>query len=326
MNRIQPDGKVRCEICPRQCTLNDGGLGACKTRAGGGKLPFYGYISSAAVDPIEKKPLFHYRPGENIFSIGFTGCNMRCPFCQNWHISQTTDTAAQMIPPEEIITKTTALGLKQIAYTYTEPLIHLEYLIDCMTLARARGIANVLVTNGCVTPKAAAAIMPLTDAVNVDLKCFSESKYQKILGGSLSAVKHFIKASSSAGVHTEITTLIVPDFNDSEQEIDRCIDFIASISNNIPWHISAYHPAYKWTTPPTKPETILAIKKHAKQKLLYCYTGNIIDDDNDTFCANCDSVLLRRDNYKIKKLELVKKNEDGIYYCGQCGAKTPLQY
>jgi pyruvate formate lyase activating enzyme len=322
-----PDGKTLCELCPHRCVLNSGTAGLCKVRTGkgGGGLPFYGRISSIAIDPIEKKPLFHYRPGEEILSIGFVGCNMRCPFCQNWHISQTTETAAQMIPPEKIIEKVEEAGLKQIAYTYSEPLIHPEYLINCMTLAHEHGIANVLVSNGCVNEKAAAEIIQLTDAANIDLKCFSGDSYKKILGGSLSAVKYFIKAAS-ANTHTEITTLIVPGFNDGGDEIDDCIDFIASISNNIPWHISAYYPAYKLNTPAAKPEDIINIKKHAKQKLLYCYTGNINDNDNNTVCLNCGSVLLRRDWYKIEILELVKKNTDGAYYCGLCGTKTPLRY
>jgi pyruvate formate lyase activating enzyme len=300
-------------------------VGLCKVRTGGSGLPFYGRISSIAVDPIEKKPLFHYCPGEKILSIGFLGCNMRCPFCQNWHISQTTESAARMIPPEKIIAKAVESGLKHIAYTYSEPLIHLEYLINCMTLARMYGIANVLVSNGCVNEKAAAEIIPLTDAANIDLKCFSASNYKKILGGSLPAVKYFIK-TASVNTHTEITTLIVPGFNDGVHEIDDCVDFIASISNDIPWHISAYYPAYKWSAPPAKPEDIINIKERAKQKLLYCYTGNINDDDNNTFCLDCGSVLIRRDWYKVEILELIKKNSDGAYYCGRCGTKTPLRY
>jgi pyruvate formate lyase activating enzyme len=321
------DGGVRCELCPHRCLLRGGEAGFCKARTGesGGALPFYGFVSSVAVDPIEKKPLFHYRPGEKIFSLGFVGCNMQCPFCQNWRISQTTDSAVQAFVPEEIVSKATELGLKQIAYTYSEPLIHIEYLAECMTLARERGMANVLVTNGCINDKAAAEIIPLVDAVNVDLKCFSEVNYRKILGGSLSAVKHFIKAASEC-VHVEVTTLIIPDFNDGAAEADECAGFIASVSNSIPWHISAYYPAYKWDVPPTKAETILEIKKRAGQKLLYCYTGNI-NDGNPTYCINCGALLIRRGcSYKTEILELVKKNEDGVYYCGRCGTRTAIRY
>jgi pyruvate formate lyase activating enzyme len=321
-------GSVICDLCPHRCKLSGNMTGICKTRSGadGGSLPFYGHISSAAIDPIEKKPLFHYRPGESIFSIGFVGCNLRCPFCQNWRISQSTDAETQTFMPEEIIDKTIALGMKQIAYTYSEPLIHAEYIINCMTLARSRKIANVLVTNGCVNERAAGEIIPLVDAVNIDLKCFSDANYKKVLGGSLPAVKYFIKTASE-NTHTELTTLIIPDFNDNIQEIDGCIDFIASISVNIPWHISAYYPAYKWNFPPASPEAIISIKERAAQKLLYCYTGNINDNGNNTFCLNCGAVLIERNGYKVKILGLIKKHTDNnTYYCGKCGAKTHIRY
>jgi pyruvate formate lyase activating enzyme len=293
---------------------------------GGGSLPCYGRISSIAIDPIEKKPLFHYRPGQAILSVGFVGCNLRCPFCQNWQISQTTEAAGNFVSPEELVAKAGALGLEQIAYTYSEPLVHAEYLINCMTLARSRGIANVLVTNGCVNGEAAVEIISLADAANIDLKCFSPYNYKNILGGSLSAVKDFIK-TAAAGIHTEVTTLIVPDFNDSAEEIDSCIDFIASVSNEIPWHINAYHPAYKLKTPPAKAETILGIKKRAGQKLLYCYTGNIWNGGNDTVCLNCGAILIKRNGYEVKTPGLAQRSEnDGKYCCRQCGIALPVIY
>jgi pyruvate formate lyase activating enzyme len=297
-----------------------------RSAEGGGSLPFYGRISSIAIDPIEKKPLFHYRPGQAILSAGFVGCNLRCPFCQNWQISQTTTAAGNFVSPEDLVAKALAFGLEQIAYTYSEPLVHAEYLTDCMALARSRGIANVLVTNGCVSGEAAGEIIPLADAANIDLKCFSPESYKNVLGGELSAVKDFIK-TAAAKIHTEVTTLIVPDFNDGVEEIDSCIDFIASVSNEIPWHISAYHPAYKLKTPPVKAEVILGIKKRARQKLLYCYTGNIWDDDNDTVCLNCGSVLIKRNGYEVKTPGLVKKSgSGGKYHCGQCGTALPVKY
>jgi pyruvate formate lyase activating enzyme len=324
----QPDGVVRCRLCPHRCTLRGGAAGLCKVRSGeaGGSLPFYGRATSTALDPVEKKPLFHYRPGEFILSVGFAGCNLRCPFCQNWQISQTTEAAGRYVPPEELVDKALALGLKQIAYTYSEPLVHAEYLMCCMALARSKGISNVLVTNGCVNRDAALEIIPLADAANVDLKCFSSDKYKNILGGSLPAVKDFIE-TAAAIIHTEVTTLIVPDFNDGAGEIDACVDFIASVSNEIPWHISAYHPAYKLKTPPAAAEVILDIKKRARQKLLYCYTGNIKDDDNDTVCPNCGSVLIKRDGYAVKTPGLAKIPENaGQYHCKQCGSALPVKY
>jgi pyruvate formate lyase activating enzyme len=279
-----------------------------------------------AVDPIEKKPLFHYRPGEDILSIGFVGCNMDCPFCQNWQISRTTAAANGFVPPEKIAEKALELGLKQIAYTYSEPLVHAEYVMDCMAAARSLGIAGALVTNGCFNEEAAAEIIPLADAANIDLKCFSEYNYRNTLKGSLPAVKNFIRAAFGK-IHTEITTLIVPGFNDSEQETDACIDFIASVSSGIPWHITAYHPAYKWTAAPAKAETILRIKERAEKKLLYCYTGNINDNNNSTFCVECGAELVTRDGYNIKIRGLVKNGKsDNTYRCKRCGAATAVKY
>jgi pyruvate formate lyase activating enzyme len=250
---------------------------------------------------------------------------MRCPFCQNWQISQGTEAAGAFMPPEKIAEKAQSLGLKQIAYTYSEPLVHAEYVMDCMTVARSLGIANVLVTNGCVNDKAAEKIIPLADAVNIDLKCFSEYGYSKTLNGSLAAVKNFIR-TAFVTIHTEITTLIVPGFNDSEQELDECIDFIASVSNEIPWHITASHPAYRWNAAPAKAETIIGIKERARKKLLYCYTGNI-NDDNNTFCAKCGSALVTRNGYDIKICGLVKNSGNaGMYYCKRCGALTAVKY
>jgi pyruvate formate lyase activating enzyme len=316
---------TRCVLCHHRCTLNGAKTGVCKARGGKETLPFYGTLSSTAIDPIEKKPLFHYRPGESVLSIGFVGCNLRCPFCQNWQISQSTAAAGGFVPPEKVVSTALLAGLKQIAYTYSEPLVHAEYLAECMKLARSKGVANVLVTNGCVNDAVAEEIIPLADAVNIDLKCFSDYSYEKILGGSLPAVKNFIK-NAYANIHTEITTLVIPDFNDSGREIDQCIDFIASVSDGIPWHISAYHPAYKWNRPSTKTETILGIKKRAKQKLIHCYTGNINDDDNDTFCACCGALLVKRNGYNIRTGGLVKKTpDDGVYYCGKCGTPSALR-
>jgi pyruvate formate lyase activating enzyme len=322
---LPQEQSVRCGLCHHRCTLGSTKTGVCMVRGGEETLPFYGRVSSTAIDPIEKKPLFHYRPGSAILSVGFVGCNLRCPFCQNWQISRQTSTAGGFVSPEKLISMTLDSGLNQIAYTYSEPLVHAEYLLDCMAFARSNGISNVLVTNGCISDKAASKIIPLADAANIDLKCFSASSYKNILGGSLPYVKNFIKAASE-NIHTEITTLIIPDFNDSIQEIDQCIDFIASLSESIPWHISAYHPAYKWNRPSTKRGAVLGIKKRARQKLLYCYAGNINDDDNDTICLCCGAVLVKRNGYRIKTDGLFKKGpEDNAYYCGQCGAVTVLR-
>jgi len=279
----ETDGNVRCDLCPNNCNIKSGSFGVCGVRGnkgGRGIIPFYGFISALAVDPIEKKPLYHFKPGSRILSLGFAGCNLHCPFCQNWHISQNTDIPGRWMKPAEIISAALKEDTPSIAYTYSEPLVHIEYVLDCMVLARKHGIANVLVTNGCVYTEAAAEIFKLTDAANVDLKCFSAETYKKSLGGDLQTVLEFIKLGCKTGVHIEITTLVVPDLNDSSDELNAAADFIASLSigskdGSIPWHLTAYHPDYRWNAPPTDRTFLLNAAKTARKKLPYVYTGNI---------------------------------------------------
>jgi len=279
---------VRCSLCPNNCEIKSGDFGACGIRGNkGGKpiIPFYGYISALALDPIEKKPLYNFKPGTKILSLGFAGCNLRCPFCQNWRISQNTDIGSdsqgKWIQPNEIITAALQCSSPSIAYTYSEPLVHIEYVMECMTLAKKHNIANVLVTNGCINKKAAAEILKLTDAANVDLKCFSAETYEKVLNGGVSCgnlletVKDFIKLCHEMKVHLEVTTLVVPDLNDSSEELNAIIDFIASIDKNIPWHLTAYHPDFRWNAPPTNPDFLRKTAKEAGKKLNNVHTGNI---------------------------------------------------
>ncbi|MCL2441140.1 MAG: AmmeMemoRadiSam system radical SAM enzyme [Treponema sp.] len=278
---------ICCELCPNKCRIKNGSFGLCGVRGnkgGIGIVPLYGFITALAVDPIEKKPLYHFKPGSKILSLGFAGCNLRCPFCQNWHISQNTDIYGKLngkwIQPGEVISAALEVNSPSIAYTYSEPLIHAEYLINCMTLAKKHGIKNVLVTNGCINETAAAEILKLTDAANVDLKCFSAETYKSLLGYSatsalLETVKNFIKLCYKMKVHLEITTLIVPELNDSAEEINAAADFITSIDKDIPWHLTAYHPAYHWSAPVTNPDFLKSIAKEAGKKLNYVHTGNI---------------------------------------------------
>ncbi|MDR1839038.1 MAG: AmmeMemoRadiSam system radical SAM enzyme [Treponema sp.] len=277
----EADGNVRCDLCPNNCNIKSGSFGACGVRGnkgGRGIIPFYGFISALANDPIEKKPLYHFKPGSRILSLGFAGCNLHCPFCQNWHISQNTDIPGRWMKPAEIISAALREDTPSIAYTYSEPLVHIEYILDCMAIARKQGIANVLVTNGCVHKEAAAEIFKLTDAANVDLKCFSAETYKKSLGGDLQTVLEFIELGCKTGVHLEITTLVVPGLNDSNDELNAAADFIASLGGKdgaIPWHLTAYHPDYRWNAPPTDKTFLLNAAKEARKKLRYVHTGNI---------------------------------------------------
>jgi pyruvate formate lyase activating enzyme len=303
-----------------------------QNRGGVPAIPFYGYITALAEDPIEKKPLYHFRPGSSILSLGFAGCNLHCPFCQTWRISQSTDVPGQGRSPEQVVSLARERGTPQIAYTYSEPLIHIEYLLSCMALCRKAGIANVLVSNGCINAEPAAAILALTDAANIDLKCFSCVTYEKVLGGKLGTVLGFIEAAHAAGVHLELTTLIVPGLNDGADETRRCAEYIAGISREIPWHLSAYHPDYRYDAPPTIPAALAAIARMGREHLSYVYTGNVSGESagigpNDTRCPCCGAVLVSRRGYRVDSGGLALREIDGKqrYCCAKCGAATVIR-
>jgi pyruvate formate lyase activating enzyme len=319
-----------------------GKTGRCGVRgnsAGRPWLPRYGYISALAVDPIEKKPLYHFRPGSDILSVGFAGCNLHCPFCQNWAISQDTavSAAGRFLSAGALVASAARAG--QIAYTYSEPLIHVEYLLDCMRAARREGLANVLVTNGCVEAEAALDVLALTDAVNVDLKCFSEKTYAEVLGGSLGRVKDFIAAACRLGVHVEVTTLVVPGLNDSESELAAAADFLAALPEGasfrkarpqgaleaVPWHLSAYHPDYRWEAPPTDPAMLRAAAERARKTLRYVYTGNTGPDGgfNDTPCPHCGAALVKRRGYRTDTAGMAR--EGSAWRCRRCGGEAPFR-
>ncbi|MDR0525443.1 MAG: AmmeMemoRadiSam system radical SAM enzyme [Spirochaetaceae bacterium] len=274
----QSGNPLQCLLCPRACRIPENGRGICGVRGcknQEGVLPYYAGVTALNLDPIEKKPLYHFRPGSMILSVGFAGCNLRCPFCQNWRISQNPDSAARYLSPQELIRRALSSGYNQIAYTYSEPLVHIEYLLECMRLARSAGVANVLVSNGCLEPAPASAVLALTDAANIDLKSGSEETYANILGGDLSAVTGFIAKAWEMGVHVEVTTLLVPGLNDGDDELRRCADVLCGISRDLPWHLTAYHPDYRWKAPPTDPRRIVAAAAEARKRLSYVYPGNI---------------------------------------------------
>ena len=329
----ESDKTLRCDLCPARCLLAPGGAGRCRVRFnrnGKPKIPFYGFVTSLAIDPIEKKPLYHFRPGTEILSVGFAGCNLHCPFCQNWSISQSTDVPGRVYSPAELAAAAKRNGGSAIAYTYSEPLVHAEFLLDCLGEARKAGVANVLVSNGCVNAEAAAEVLELCDAANIDLKCFSEETYREILGGDLSTVTGFIRTAVEKGVHLELTTLIVPGLNDSKAELDKCRDFIAELQSGeslIPWHLSAYHPSYKWDAPATDPSFLTAAAKGAREKLKFVYTGNIADS-SDTLCPFCGKTLVRRNGYRVDTSGLSLREDKGKhdYCCASCGKKVPVRF
>ncbi|MDR0654768.1 MAG: AmmeMemoRadiSam system radical SAM enzyme [Treponema sp.] len=323
-------GIVECRLCPHRCRLKEGMRGICKVRVNHeGKLllPLAGRITGSAVDPVEKKPLYHFRPGSQILSVGFSGCNLRCPFCQNWHISQSTDDEAPPAFPQELCTAALRSGNPQIAYTYSEPLVHIEYLLSCMEEARGRGIANVLVSNGTVLKEPAKEVLALTDAANIDIKCFSKDTYSRVLGGDLETVLDFVRLAAETGVHTEISTLIVPGLNDSEEELDALGDFIRGLSSDIPWHLSAYHPAWRYREAATEPERIIGAAERAAEKLSFVYAGNIPNGPkrfSDTVCPGCGATLVSRSGFRADTSGLLFSNRQ--YTCLRCGKTAPIVY
>jgi pyruvate formate lyase activating enzyme len=342
---------IRCDLCPHHCLIPPEGRGICGVRGnsdGKSHIPWYGYVTVLARDPIEKKPLYHFRPGSSILSLGFMGCNLHCPFCQNWHISQLRDKrkpVGRYLEAREAVTLALAgeeqepgkpsLSAQpsppQIAYTYSEPLVHPEYLLDCMKLAHQRGVANVLVTNGCVTQDVVDEIIPFVDAVNVDLKSFSRQTYQKTLGGDLDTVLDFISVFYESGVHVEVTTLVVPGLNDSDAELKSAALFIADLAATrrgrvIPWHLSAYHPDWRWRALSTEPSALLRAAERAREILPYVYVGNVTGEETETRCPHCGMALVSRQGYRVdaRGLELKEDEEEKYYHCASCGKEVPI--
>jgi pyruvate formate lyase activating enzyme len=274
--------KVKCSICHHQCKLSDGQLGLCRARRNfGGEIRAenYGRVTSIALDPIEKKPLYLYRPGTSILSVGSYGCNMRCAFCQNCSISMTSSEEARWvdITPEELVKRAKSLesfGNIGIAYTYNEPFVGYEFVMDCAKLACRFGLANVVVTNGCILHEPLVEMLPFIDAMNIDLKSFSEDFYKR-MGGDLDTVLNTI-ATASQHCHVEVTTLVIPGENDTEEEMLELSAWVASIDKNIALHISRFFPAWKMSDkPPTPVERIYSLAETARKHLRNVYVGNV---------------------------------------------------
>lgn len=273
--------KIICDVCPNYCNLSEGQVGICRARSNkDGKIIAinYGHITSLALDPIEKKPIRKFQSGKNILSVGSFGCNLKCSFCQNHNISMVGEekarseykTPAQLVEMALNLTNRNNIG---IAYTYNEPLIGYEYVRDCAKLAKEHNLKNVVVSNGSFNKKVLDEIIPYIDAFNIDLKGFSEEFYKKV-GGDLETVKNFIKLVAKHA-HVEITTLIIPEENDSEEEMEELSEFIASINPEIPLHVSRFFPTYKMNDKtPTDVSKVYELAKNARRKLKYVYEGN----------------------------------------------------
>ncbi len=315
-------GIVKCLLCPKECLIKEGEVGFCRARKNiNNKLYslIYAKVSSSGFDPIEKKPLYHFLPGSSVLSLGTVGCNFICSFCQNWTISQgnVENVSVEDLSPEKAVQLALQNNSPGIAYTYSEPLIWYDYVLDTAKLAKKNNIKNILVTNGFINQEPLLKLLPFIDALNIDLKSFQNSFYQKYCRGSLAPVLRTIEIAKSYS-HIELTNLIIPGLNDSEEEIKEMVDWISSLSKDIPLHFSRYFPCYKMDIEATPISTLYKARDIAQKKLNYVYVGNIWDEEaNTTYCGNCKELLIKRTGYNIINLGLGKDGK-----CKYCGEKV----
>ncbi|NLN06942.1 MAG: AmmeMemoRadiSam system radical SAM enzyme [Firmicutes bacterium] len=298
---------VLCRLCPHFCRLQDGGTGRCGVRREvAGKLYSlnYGRCAAMALDPIEKKPLFHFYPGRQIFSIGTSGCNLDCGFCQNWRLVKGDPVAAKYFTPAEMVEAALLYGDPEpfgIAYTYAEPGMWFEFVLETARLAKAKGLKNVLVTNGFLNQEPLQELLPVIDAFNIDVKAFQDEYYRRHCAGRLSPVLRYVE-TAAASAHVELTYLVVPGLNDSEEEVARFADWAASLNPAMPVHLTRYFPQHRFDLPPTPVGVMEKLQLVARQKLDYVYLGNVPGHSgNNTFCPGCGNLLIERKGYTVKR-------------------------
>lgn len=319
------DRRVECALCSHRCLISAGKRGICGVREnqdGTLQTLVYGRLIASHIDPIEKKPLFHFLPGTLSYSIATVGCNFRCRFCQNADIAQMpADRGGRILgqatDARAVVAAAARSGCRSIAYTYTEPTVFFEFALDTARLAHAQGIRNVFVTNGYMTREALETIAPVLDAANVDLKAFNRTYYTEVCGAKLEHVQETLRSMTSLGVFVEVTTLIVPGLNDDPAELKALVEFLVrDLGPDTPWHISRFHPTYRLTDrPPTPVDTLSAARQIGlKAGLKHVYTGNVPGDEGEnTFCPDCGERLIERLGFRVGKMRL----KDGC--CVKCG-------
>jgi pyruvate formate lyase activating enzyme len=326
-----PDGQIQCDVCPRRCRLQDGQRGLCFVRAREGDelvLTTYGRSSGYCIDPIEKKPLNHFLPGTPVLSFGTAGCNLTCRFCQNWDISKSReiDVLSDEAPPERIARAARALGCRSVAFTYNDPVIFLEYAVDTAIACHEQGVYTVAVTAGYIEPEPLAELQAHLDAANVDLKGFTERFYKKLCTGELQPVLETLEyLVGETDVWVEITTLLIPGENDSDEEIHAASQWVAEkLGPDVPWHFTAFHPDFRMRDKPATPAATLTRAREIARGygLRYVYTGNVHDEEGgSTWCPGCGEKLVGRDWYVLTAWRL---DENGC--CRSCGTRIPGRF
>ncbi len=317
--------KVKCLLCPHECIIANNEVGICKVRKNSNGRLFaetYGRVTALAVDPIEKKPLYHFLPGQGVLSIGSIGCNMACSFCQNAHISQVTpglSNSLMQYSAKEIIDQVIALKQAIIAYTYNEPIVFYEFMMDCASLAKSKGIYNVMVSNGFINEKPLEELIRVIDAFNIDLKAFDNGFYKKITHARLDPVLKSIQQIADSGKHMELTFLVIPDLNDDAVQFEKMIKWIADVcGEDQVLHLSRYFPHHNMHKSSTPLRTIEELTKIARRKLNFVYPGNTgLTFDANTYCPECNELLIERSVYEVKLHGLSEGK------CNKCGVLIP---
>ncbi len=315
------NGRVRCLLCPQFCVIAPSERGTCMLRSNiNGTLyaSEYGKTIALNADPIEKKPLYHFKPGSDILSVGPNGCNFSCEFCQNWNISQDLS-YTRYVSPSELVALAGSNGSVGAAFTYTEPLVWFEFVYDCAKLLRQAGLAAVVVSNGFINEEPGRELFRFIDAANFDLKSIRDDFYRRLCGGRLAEVQDTIRLAIEMGVHVELTNLLIPGENDSDADIEELVDWVSGLGPPIVLHISRYFPNYRFAAPPTSTERLNFAYETARRKLKYVYAGNVSGiGESDTFCGHCGHTLVERRGYNV-----IAGGLDGDR-CAGCGKRSDI--
>ncbi|MBN2219203.1 MAG: AmmeMemoRadiSam system radical SAM enzyme [Kosmotogaceae bacterium] len=319
------DKVLQCLLCPLHCIIKPDQVGFCGVRKNVDGMLYslnYGQLTSIAVDPIEKKPLYHLFPGEKILSIGSWGCNLRCNFCQNWEISKQRPKAVKRVMPQQLIQIALERESRGIAFTYNEPIVSFEFILDTSRAAAKEGIYSVLVTNGVIDEEPMDLLSQSVRGMNIDLKGWNDEFYVKDIGTEKRFVLRSIEIAKKAGTHIELTTLIIPGKNDSPEEMREEAKWISELSKDIPLHINRYFPNYKSTIPPTSPDSLIQLAEVAKEYLRYVYVGNIdLPGLSDTMCPYCGNLLIERRGMRSSVVGIDEKGR-----CNKCQKEIPVVF